>query len=571
MIATKLVVIVASAVKIAYAFKRPDFNALHAPLPVVDLKYSLHQATINETGQYYNFSNIRYAAPPTGNLRFSAPVKPKVNRTINNGQQGAICAQAIPYWEQVAVNFLGGASAAALGLVKAGVEAAEKNLTISGLSAPAPLTSEDCLFLDVIVPKSIYDSRGKRAPVVVWIYGGGYVGGSKFDAGNPATLISRSKENGGEGVVYVAFNYRLGLFGWLSGPTFEKSGTANAALLDQRFALEWVQKYIHLFGGDANRVTVLGESAGAGSIMHQITAYGGRYGRVPFSQAILQSPGYPPVYSDDQQEATFQNVIKQAQSLIDANITSVSDLRNLDFTTLAGLNTIVTARSAPYGTFTFGPTVDGTFVPELPAKLLRDGKFYKNVKVMTAHNSNEGAFFASPFLSTEASLSDNLVSVLPTISKSTLSYVTGTLYPPVYNGSYPYRSFFERASLITADISFTCNTRYLNTAFLNKTYSYYFTVPPGLHGEDIAYTFFNGDTTTLNVGLPVNATVAAVLQRYIMNFAMTGNPNGRGVPFFPEYQKNATTVVLGSTGLGSLQTDTTANKRCEWWQQALYE
>lgn len=305
--------------------------------------------------------------------------------------------------------------------------------------------------------------------------------------------------------------------------------------------------------------------------MHQITAYGGSNGSVPFSQAILQSPGYPPVYSNAQQEATFQSVIKQAQALIGTNITSVSDLRNLDFSTLAGLNTIVTARSAPYGTFTFGPTVDGTFVPELPAKLLLDGKFDTNVKVMTAHNSNEGAFFASPFFSTEADIAHNLIAVLPTISNSTIAYITGTLYPPVYNGSYPYTNIYERVSLITAEISFTCNTRYLNTAFLNETHSYYFTVPPGLHGEDIAYTFFNGDTTTLDDGLPVNATVAAVLQRYIMNFVVTGNPNGDKVPFFPEYQSNATTVVIGSTGLGSLQTDTTANNRCEWWQQALYE
>ncbi|KAI9643679.1 hypothetical protein NHQ30_008301 [Ciborinia camelliae] len=167
-----------------------------------------------ETGQYYNFSNIRYAAPPIGNLRFAAPVEPtEVNRTINDGQQGSICAQGTPYWEEVASNFLGGASAATLDVIREEVAAVEKNLTISGLAAPAPLTSEDCLFLDVIVPESIYDSCSENgAPVVVWIYGGGYVAGSKFGSGNPATLISRSQENGDEGVVYVALNYRLGLF-----------------------------------------------------------------------------------------------------------------------------------------------------------------------------------------------------------------------------------------------------------------------------------------------------------------------------------------------------------------------
>lgn len=67
-------------------------------------------------------------------------------------------------------------------------------------------------------------------------------------------------------------NYRLGAFGWLAGPEFVAAGgTPNLGLYDQRFALEWVQKYIHLFGGDCNQVTVIGESAGGGSIMHQIT------------------------------------------------------------------------------------------------------------------------------------------------------------------------------------------------------------------------------------------------------------------------------------------------------------
>lgn len=98
-----------------------------------------------------------------------------------------------------------------------------------------------------------------------------YVAGSKVSSGDPAGLITRSQANNGEGVVYVAINYRLGAFGWLSGSTLQENGTANAGLHDQRMALEWVQKNIHLFGGDPSRVTVLGQSAGAGSIMHQIT------------------------------------------------------------------------------------------------------------------------------------------------------------------------------------------------------------------------------------------------------------------------------------------------------------
>lgn len=306
--------------------------------------------------------------------------------------------------------------------------------------------------------------------------------------------------------------------------------------------------------------------------MHQITAYGGAKGKAPFSQVILQSPGFPPVPGNAQQEATFKSVLTQAQSLISTAITDVAALRNVDFKTLAGLNSIVVARSTPYGTFTFGPVVDGTFVPAMPGKLLLEGKFDTSLDIMTGHNSNEGLQFTSPFLATESLLEANLESVFPTADNDTINYMLNTVWPPVYDGTYPYTTLFERASVITAEISFTCNTRYINLAFDNQTHAYYFAVPPGLHGEDIAYTFFNGDTTTLNNGLPVNATVAHALQNYITNFAMStcGNPNGKGVPFFPSYSSNSTNLILGSDEIGALMVDTTANDRCAWLMETLY-
>jgi cholinesterase len=315
----------------------------------------------------------------------------------------------------------------------------------------------------------------------------------------------------------------------------------------------------------------MGESAGAGSIMHQITAYGGANGAAPFAQAILQSPGFSPVSGNAEQEATFQSVLSQAQALISTNITDVTALRALDFTTLAALNTIIIAKSAPYGTFTFGPAVDGTFVPAMPGKLMLEGKFDSSINIMVGHNSNEGAVFTSPFLTTDALLQANIETVFPTASNETVTYMMDTLWPAVYDGTYGYTSIFERASLITAEVSFTCNTRFFDIAYQNETYAYYFTVPPGLHGEDIAYTFFNGDTTTLDDGLAVNATVATALQKYITNFVMSGgDPNGSGNPYFPKYQSNDTTLVLGDDGIGALVVDTTANERCDWLMAAKY-
>lgn len=434
--------------------------------------------------------------------------------------------------------------------------------------------SEDCLHLDVVVPESVFNNVSAKAPVLVWVYGGGYVYGGKNSVGNPATLLAQAKKNNGEGVIYVAMNYRVGLFGWLSGSTMNsEGGVSNAALYDQRLAMEWVQTNIHLFGGDASRVTVMGESAGAGSIMHQITAYGGSLGAPPFAQAILQSPGFSPVPEDPQQEATFASVITQAQELISANITDLADLRALDFKTIAGLNSVIVARSYPFGTFTFGPVVDGLFVPDMPGKLLYEDRFDAPINVMVGHNSNEGATLTSPFLTSEALLRQNIIAVFPDASNATIDYMENTIWPPVYNGTYPYTTLAARASLITAEISFTCNTRFLNLGYENKTHAYYFTVPPGFHGEDIAYTFYNGDYTTLDSGLAVQPAIATALQTYLTSFAISnvGDPNGAGMPFFPEYQANSTVLELGLAGVGALSVDTTANSRCDWLMQALYE
>jgi len=195
-------------------------------------------------------------------------------------------------WQPLASNFLG---SLLLGLPVNTTQSYAPSRANSSSAIPArnPAESEDCLFLDVFVPEDVLSKAGQGfgAPVLVWIYGGGYTGGNKNN--NPAGLLAASGNSSNGDVIYVAMNYRLGALGFQAGPSFNaEGGVSNVGLYDQRFALQWVQQYIHLFGGDKNRVTVFGESAGGGSIMHQITAYGGANGSAPFQQAIPQSPGW---------------------------------------------------------------------------------------------------------------------------------------------------------------------------------------------------------------------------------------------------------------------------------------
>jgi acetylcholinesterase len=451
---------------------------------------------------------------------------------------------------------------AALGLPFNGTVYTPSGANSSSVVPPGPAgQSEDCLFLDVFAPKDVLEKAGKGygAPVLVWIYGGGYTNGNKNN--NPAGLLAASGNVSDADVIYVAMNYRLGAIGFSAGPSFNaQGGTSNVGLYDQRFALEWVQKYIHLFGGDKNRVTVFGESAGGGSIMHQITAYGGLKGAAPFQQAIPQSPGWSPVQSNVQTENTYQKFLRLTNS------TSLADLRALPSEAIIRASAQQITYDSAYGQYTYGPVVDGLFAPLQPGQLLAQGRFDKDVRIMVGHNANEGALFTPPYITTNDGVTAQLNSAFPGAPQSTINTITQTLYPPVFNGSYPYTTQYQRASLITSEAIFTCNTRYLATALDNKPYSYLFAVPPALHGQDVAYTYYTGGALSSSVA---NRTVAIALQDFITSFAEEGAPEAPGVRHFNMYGPDAAVLKLNISGIDQVH-DSNANKRCDFWQLALY-
>lgn len=404
-------------------------NQTNQTLPVIDLDYEIYQASnfnviqsldeffyvtltgFQDTGRFYNFSNIRYSAKP---VRFGLPQDPEINRTVvRDGNDGRRCPQSGPAWF-----FLGQKWLSHLVLGTACDECFKPYVPVGAswnlpLAAPDPREMEDCLFLDLFVPEKVLKSAGKGrgAAVLVWFAGGGYVFGTKEE--NPAGLFAASNPRNitDSDIIWISINHRMGAMGFSSGPLYQsEGGIPNLGLLDQRFALEWIQKYVHLFGGDKDRVTLFGESSGGGSIMHQMTAYGGSKGPVPFRRAVPQSPGWIPITSTTQQDDTYRLLLNLTNS------SSIADLKKVSEADFMRANSLMVGYNTTYSSFMYSPVIDGDFTPEIPTQLLAQGRFDKNVQVFYSLVAHEGDFFTPPYINTSDTLQASLVNLFPYMS-----------------------------------------------------------------------------------------------------------------------------------------------------------
>jgi cholinesterase len=189
--------------------------------------------------------------------------------------------------------------------------------------------------------------------------------------------------------------------------------------------------------------------------------------------------------------------------------------------------------------------------------------------VISAHNSNEGFGFTDPAATNSSALKTYMRIYFPKATDDTINYIGDTLYPPVYDGSQPYTTPFERLDLLISEMMIACNSRYLATGLGNRSFNYQFSVPPGFHMNDIPYTFYDG---TLN-GAVTNVTRAVDLQRYIAAFVATGDPNTfqklTGLPKFPIYGRDATLVNFNTSFINIIH-DPNDNPRCSWWQKGRF-
>jgi carboxylesterase type B len=221
------------------------------------------------------FLGVPFAQPPLGPLRFQAP------QSIDKAFEG------------------------------------ERQATSYGYSCRqfSPLTnvSEDCLTINVIRPAG---EPKKPLPVLVWIYGGGLYNGGTADPQYNLSGIVKVGQDIDQPIIAVSFNYRLGIWGFLQTYDLLREGSANAGLLDQRLALEWIRDNIAAFGGDPDKVTVWGESAGAQSIAYHMFSHDGRNDKL-YRGAILESGGVTGAQVSQEFLAVFAPRFTLANTILD--------------------------------------------------------------------------------------------------------------------------------------------------------------------------------------------------------------------------------------------------------------
>ncbi|KAK0239585.1 Alpha/Beta hydrolase protein [Armillaria nabsnona] len=426
--------------------------------PVVDLGYAKYRGTFNSAGSNNTqFLGIRFAEPPTGSLRWQAPRTPGFVAGIQN------------------------ATAEPPGCLQAGTGAAPTNTFPANKRTTLAVSNpEDCLFLNVHTPGQL-DSHGpgKSLPVVVWIHGGGYVAGNagSFDGND---LLRES----GNGVVAVIIQYRLGLFGFLAGEAVKANGRLNAGLLDQQFALQWIQEHIAKFGGDPGRVTIWGESAGAGSVLQQVIANDGRTFPPLFRAAITSSSFLPSQYAfnDVVPEFLYNSVVSKANCTSAAN--SLACLRNADVNLLEQIN-INLCGSGFFGTFVFVPVVDGDFIKQRPALALLEGKV-NGEALMSITNANEGSLFVNQSTASTVQIPEYLTQLFPSLSAQNRNVAVEK-----YSG---LGAPIDQVDAIMGESIFVCPTYFLLRAFQGKrafkaSWKGQFAIPPATHGMDVAFYF----------------------------------------------------------------------------------
>ncbi|XP_076365001.1 acetylcholinesterase-like [Tachypleus tridentatus] len=452
------------------------------------------------------FWGIPYAEPPTGHLRFQNPqLKESWKGVLNATTKPNSCVQII---DSSCGNFSGAIM----------------------WNTKTPL-SEDCLYLNIWVPHP----QPQNATVMVWIHGGGFYCGSStlfvYDGG-----ILSSEEN----VIVVTMNYRLASLGFLY---FNRSDVpGNVGLLDQVMALEWINKNIAHFGGDSEKVTIFGASAGASSVsLHLLSPLS----KGLFNNAIMESGSVFNSWSIHDHETAINQGLILAEALNCSHDprdldSTMECLRNKDPFDLVKNEWI----EIDIFDFPFTPIVDGIFLPDT-AEIIMNENITERPNILIGNNENEGSYF--------------LVYGFPEIFKTEEVGVTREEFHRLLEKVVPNANTFQRKAIIhqytdwleednihsnrdmfidlVGDNFITCDANEFAHNYAereNDVFMYIFSHTPSVTAWSQSMGATHGDEVPFVFGTPFNpsldySTEEQELSRRIMkhwtNFARTGDPS----------------------------------------------
>lgn len=477
-----------------------------------------------EPSGIHTFKGIPYAAPPVGDFRWKPP-QPVSNwvGVYRADRFTAQCMQQRVFGDMMFRN--------------------------EGMS-------EDCLYLNVWTPETSVDAR---LPVLVYFYGGGFVAGDgsepRYDGESMAT----------KGIVTVTMSYRLGVFGFFAHPELSKESphgaSGNYALLDQSAALRWVKENIAEFGGDPDKVTIAGESAGSFSVSAQMASplsKGLIAGAIGESGSLLGSRAPATLAEMEQQGVTFATRL---------GISSLDSLRALSAMEL------LEASSKP-GMPRFSTTIDGYFFPRPPMEIYAEGD-QAQVPLLAGWNSEESNYRA--ILGRNEPTPENYENAVRELYGDNADEVL-RLYPASSTDEV-----IQAATDLAGD-RFIGYSTWKWTDLHRQTgnapvYRYYYAHPrpamkpemgdavPGLaggiirgqeaqenrppppvgavHSAEIEYAMGNLATNPVYAWTEDDYKVSEILQGYFANFIKTGNPNGPGLPEWPATgSKSAESVMF---------------------------
>lgn len=449
------------------------------------------------------FKGIPFAAPPTGKRRWQAP-------------------QPVQPWE---------------GIHKAdtwGTRCMQGDMFGGPLVTRDQSMGEDCLYLNVWTPAKTPD---EALPVLVVIHGGGFAAGSGSEPRTDGEWLAKQR------IVVVEPNYRLGLFGFLAHPELSAEsggrGSGTYGMLDQVAALKWVRNNIAAFGGNPNDVTVNGESAGSLSVSALMASPLSRH---MIHKAIGQSGGFFASPTGEMHEKPLAG--KELDGVRFAKSVGAESLADLRAMPAGDLLAAVMKQNNGWG---YGPGIDGYFLEEPVAKTYSEGRQAK-IPLFAGWTSSELGM--SVALNPEKPTAESFTARMQTQFGARAGEAL-----EVYPASSDEEAMVSAAAL-GSDLFISYSTwKWIEEHKAGSgapIYRYRFdrTIPGdkasqfgAVHAVDIEYAFNTLDSKPGN-WQPEDRKVAKVMATAIANFVRTGDPNGAGVPRWPEYGESGKVMYL---------------------------